>query len=150
VVVAVVDEPPLVGEELVAVHLPHQLGEAVVGGDDQGRVVVERVADLTDIPVEGPVEVEEVVLVLAVVRVVAEQEVVDPVGAHEDAEEEVPVVLIEVVSEVNVVAGVERRVRVLDELGLVVVVSELRVHIDPVVVVLEDLSDRVVARGRID
>jgi len=97
VVVAVVREPPLVGEELVAVHLPHQLGEAVVGGDDQGRVVVERVADLTDIPVEGPVEVEEVVLVLAVVRVVAEQEVVDPVGAHEDAEEEVPVVLIEVV-----------------------------------------------------
>jgi len=121
----------------------------VGGGDDQGRVVVERVADLTDIPVEGPVEVEEVVLVLAVVRVVAEQEVVDPVGAHEDAEEEVPVVLIEVVSE-HVVAGVERRVRVLDELGLVVVVSELRVHIDPVVVVLEDLSDRVVARGRID
>jgi len=135
VVVVLVREPPLVREELVAVRLPLQLREAVVGGDDQGRVVVERVADLADVLVERAVEFEELLLVLAVVRVVAEQEVVDAVGAHEHAEKEVPVVLGEVVGE-HVVAGVEGGVRVPDELGLVVVVAQLRVHVDAVVAVL--------------
>jgi len=129
------------------VDLVVEAGKAVIGGDDQGDIFRQRVAQATDVVVDLPVELDKLVAVLAVALVVLEQEVVDPVGGHEDAEEQVPVVLLDVVLE-GLVLRVDRRVGVLDELGFVVLMAEFRIDVDPVVERLEVVAD-VIGIGRL-
>jgi len=105
--------------------------------------------ELAQVVVDLAVELEELLLVLAVLLVVFEQEVVDPVGRHKDAEKEVPVVLLDVVFE-RLEALVEGLVGVLDELGFVLVVTEFRVDVDAVVDIVEVVAEFVGERGVAD
>jgi len=149
VVVVLVGEPPLLLEPLVEVDFVVEAGEAVIRGHHHGDVVGEHLAQPAQVVVDLAVELEELLLVLAVLLVVFEQEVVDPVGRHKDAEKEVPVVLLDVVFE-RLEALVEGLVGVLDELGFVLVVTEFRVDVDAVVDIVEVVAEFVGERGVAD
>jgi len=80
----------------------------VRGADDEPNVVRERFPDVPDVFVEGGVERERMSSsIRAAVLVVAPQEVVDPVRGGEHADEQVPVVHLDVAGE-RLRAGVER------------------------------------------
>ena len=85
------------------------------------------------------VELEEGLPVFAVVFVILEQEVVDPVGRHEDAKEEIPVVGRQILFE-GIKPPIHGLVGVVDELAFVILVAEFRVNIDNVVAVVQRLG----------
>jgi len=140
VVAAFVREPPLAFEPLVAVHVVSESRKPVRGADDEPNVVRERFPDVPDVFVEGGVEREHVLAIRAAVLVVAPQEVVDPVRGGEHADEQVPVVHLDVAGE-RLRAGVERLAGLLDELCFVLPVAELRVDRQPVVALGEVLPE---------
>lgn len=74
-----------------------------------------------------PVELAELRLVLAVV--VVGPKVVHTIRHHEHLEEQIPVLLRDVVRE-GLLAHIDHLVGILDERGLILVVTELRVGVD--------------------
>ncbi len=113
----------------------------MIRGNDQRDVFGQTLAQAADVVIDFLVELEELVFVLAVAFVVFKEEVIDPVGRHEDAEKEVPIVFLDVVFE-RLKASVDGFVSILDEVGFVLFVTEFRIHVDPVIQLLEVLTDR--------
>ena len=119
--------------------------EAVVGEDDQGRVVVHPRADLADGIIDAPIEVHERRREARVLGLhLLPKEVMQPVGLHDVGHEEIPALLAP-----EVPRRLHARLEDLDEMGEevgLVLASSPRVGIDLVAEAAEGLVD--LRRGR--